>query len=150
MKIRIGEVEYPVKTPDDLSLFDLIQLEQQTTAVGRTLTMPVLVEMDHSIEQAVAAASGAAAKRAARENHPDAPWMLAVTIWASRRAAGDAVSFTEAISFPLRELALVPEDGDPPADAVDPTLRRLRDSGAVGDRRPKSRKKTSAKASTAA
>jgi glutathione S-transferase len=143
VKIQIGDTVYPVKSPDDLSVLDLLMLEQESAAVGRKLTMPVLKGMQESIDAAVASERTPAARKQAREEHPESLWMFAITIWASRRAAGEHITFADAISFPMRELTPIPEPGDEVADEVDPTRAQRRASAPGVARRAKQTPKIS-------
>jgi hypothetical protein len=84
-----------------------------------------------------------------REDHPDAPWLLAAAIWISRRRAGETVNFGDAIDFPMDELTfeMTPEEqaaAEKAASEPDPTQRRA--SGPAGVR-PADRKVKAAKAS---
>jgi hypothetical protein len=39
-------------------------------------------------------------------------WLMGVMIWASRRVAGDQLSFAEAVDFPVDEVTWLPEPAD--------------------------------------
>lgn len=138
---------YQVKSAEEMSLFDLLRLERETTALGRPITLHALDEMEDSIAAAQKGLTGAA-KRLARENHPDAPWLFAVMLWAAQKGAGEDVTFEQAISIPMNEVGVIVEPGDP-VDAPDPTRRPPARSGG-GKPRAKDRaaKKTSRPAST--
>lgn len=134
MKIRIGDTVYDPKSVDDLSLLDLLTLERESGELGRALSMSVLSGMQRSLEAAQRDAKSPEEKIQVGNDHPDSPWLLAVVIWASRRAAGERVTFGDAISFPLSSLEYIAEVGDQPV--VDPQKARP-DSGRAGGRRPK-------------
>lgn len=119
---------YPVKVVEELSLLDLLTLERESEATGRKLTLTELDRMEESIAAAqreairgLDAKAAAIARHRAGEEHPDAIWLFAVMLWASRRGAGDVVTFDEAISTPLNEVDVISEAGDRGAD---PTRRR--------------------------
>jgi hypothetical protein len=42
-------------------------------------------------------------------------------VFLSRRAAGEEVSFLDAIDIPVASLAMIPEPGDEPEEESDPT-----------------------------
>jgi hypothetical protein len=104
MKFKLGDTIYDGSAFEDLSLRALLDLEKETTQFGRTLRM-------HDIEAMSEALQGCATDEE-RAAHPDGPWMMAVTIWAARRAAGDGTTFADAIDFPLKELQFIPDPAD--------------------------------------
>jgi hypothetical protein len=126
---------YDYVAVEEVTLLDLLRLERESSRLGRPLTLHALSEMEASITQAqIAAVAKApagqegAAKRLARESHPDAPWLYAVMIWACQRAAGVDVSFESAIDVPPNEIDVISELGDP-EDEPDPTRRPPAKSG---------------------
>ena len=149
MLIKIQGTTYPVKSAAELSLLDLLTLERETRDLGRPLTMSVIAGMENSVQAAIREADGSEAKRKARTEHPESAWLLAVTLWASRKAAGDHVTFEEAISFPLSALEFVAEAGD--ADDADVDPPQPRPASVPGGKHPAKRSatKTSSPRSTA-
>ncbi len=150
MRIRVGDREYPLKYVEELTLLDLLTLEAQTRNIdpSRPLTMYVLRGMERSVAKAIAGLSGPA-RVAAGEAHPDAPWLFAVMIWAARRAAGEDVTFAQAIEVDPADIEYVREAGDEPEP--DPLARRSAAS-AAGDKPPRTRsqRKTSGSVSSVA
>jgi hypothetical protein len=152
LKLKIGDQTYPLKSVDELSLLDLLLLERETRDLGRPLTLSVISDMEKDVGAATMGKATVEERRRARQEHPDAPWLLAVSLWASRRAAGDKLTFEEAISFPLSELSFVREPGDPedtPAEA-DPTRARPGSGRAGKPQASRSSTRTSSKPSTTA
>jgi hypothetical protein len=115
MKFTIEGRVYNAADLDLVSLKDILLLAQQTRDLGRPLTWGELGAMSQALD--------GLASDAERERHPDAPWILAVTIWATRRIAGEDLSFGDAIDFPMRELKFLPEPQDRKAP-VNPTKAR--------------------------
>ncbi len=139
MKFKIGDRVYDGTAVDQLSLKMLLELEQQTRDFGRTLTMNDV--------QAMSAGLDSAKTDAERSAHPDAPWFLAVSIWAARKVAGDAVSFSEAIDFPLNQLTFLPEPQDHKV-ATGPKAQARKGSGRAAKPRHVTSAKTSGPLST--
>jgi hypothetical protein len=53
-----------------------------------------------------------AMSEAEAENHPDKLLMIGVTVWVSRRASGEDLSFGDALDFPISSLDFLPEPED--------------------------------------
>jgi len=117
MKFKIENRVYNAASIDELSLKDILQLESETTALGRPLRMNDFKVMSEEID--------ALKTDAEKQAHPDAPWVLAVTIWASRREQGETMTFGDAIDFPLKQLTFLPEPQDHKVKA-NPTKARPR------------------------
>ena len=120
MKFKIGDRIYDGTAIDELSLKMLLELEQQTRDFGRTLTMNDVQSMSAELD-------GLKSDQE-RQAHPNGPWFLAVAIWAARKIAGDAVTFSEAIDFPLKQLTFLPDPQDHKA-AVGPKAQTRKGSG---------------------
>ena len=152
MKLKIGDRTYALKSVEELTLLDILTLERETRDLGRPLTMSVIEAMRKDIEQATVGKATVEERAQARREHPDAPWVLAVMLWASRRHAGEKVTFEEAISFPISQMSFEREPGDPAdmPEAADPTAARPGSGRAAKPRAKQSSTKTSKKASTAA
>jgi hypothetical protein len=104
VKFKIGDRIYDGTAIDELSLKMLLELEQQTKDFGRTLTMNDIQSMSAELD-------GLKTDKE-RSAHPSGPWFLAVAIWAARKVAGEAVSFSDAIDFPLKDLTFLPDPQD--------------------------------------
>jgi hypothetical protein len=141
MRFTIGDSKvYRLSAIDDLTLAMLLELEVETAELGRKITVGDVYAMNEELE--------ACKTDDERKRHPNAAWMLAICIWATRRLSGENITFGEAISFPMRDLTYLPEPADkkPPAD---PTRSAHRGSGAAAARdAAKPRTRTSTKAST--
>lgn len=141
MKFSIKGKIYDVRVLDDLSLRHLLELQTQTKELGRELSAGEIQEMGEKLDQL---------PKDERKLHPDAPWVLAFTIWGSRRLAGENVTFEQAIDFPMRELTFLPEPEDRKA-AAGPQKRPARNGGgaaAARGSRATSGARTSKRAST--
>lgn len=122
MKVVIDGTTYDGKTIDSLSIKHAVQFNRECAAHGYGVTW-------QDIER-IRAEIAALPTNAEREQHPDALLLTAVSIWASRIAAGDDVTFEDVIELPLGRMAFILEPGDVPdeSEATDP--RRARpDSG---------------------
>jgi hypothetical protein len=115
VKLLIAGREYPAVDHSSASLLHLMQLKQQTrdfTEDGKGLGM-------HALQAIGASAAAAQAEGEVPEN---ADLWMAVMVFLTRRAAGENVTFLEAIDVPLESIQVVSEPGDE-ASAVeaDPT-----------------------------
>ena len=104
MKFKIGPVTYDMSSLDLLSLKDILLLEKETAELGNPLRWSDIQRM----------AQDAADMKtdAERQANPDGMWVLAFTIWASRRVAGETLAFGDAIDFPMRDLTWIEEPQD--------------------------------------
>src|SRR5205085_8935228 len=106
---------YAVKDAEDLSLWLLLELQAETKDTAQPLDVATVQHMQATLEKLP--------NDEERKRHPYAGWVLGVTIWASRRLAGEEVTFREAIDFPMRKLTFLEDPGDRRQPA-DPTRRR--------------------------
>lgn len=108
MRFTIGSEVYTVQTLDRLTLGEILRLEAETTSLGRPMKWSQIRAMANALD-------GLEAEEF--EDHDDAPWVIALVIWASRLRKGEVLSFAEAIDFPLGELSFLPEPSDHKAPA---------------------------------
>jgi hypothetical protein len=102
-RFRIGSTVYEASSILRLTLGQILDLERQTAALGRPLSWSQIKAMMQSLESVSAEAFS---------GHDDAPWVIALTIYASRLAAGEQVTFAEAVDFPLEDLTILPATED--------------------------------------
>lgn len=140
MRFRIGDGRiYDVAGIDRLTLANILKLEKETVELGRPMKWSDLRTMTERIE-------GLTPEEF--EADDDTPWVLALTVWASRLSAGEHITFEEAISFPMADLQMLPEPQD---HQPDPQSARPGSGRAGSNAAPaKTGKKTSAKASSPA
>lgn len=147
MKIVISGKEYPVATQNDATLADFVALKDATG-----LTRKDLRELGERVSKMTEAEA---------EDSEDAMLATGVTVWLTRRRAGEHLTLEEACDFPLAQLQFIVEPGDAIAapaaagEAPDPTSAAPGDSPraaarpATSDRLP-SKRKTSKRASSSA
>lgn len=111
MRFTLGGREYDVASVQDVTLRDTLVLEAQMRELGREMTWPDLTTMIVKLSTIE--------DPQARAAHPDAMWSLAVTIWASRRAAGEDVTVAQAADFRMSDLQWVDEKPEPEADPTE-------------------------------
>lgn len=104
MKFKLGNTVYALADLDRVSLRDILVLERETVEFGHPLRWTDVQAMSEALD--------ALETEKERAEHPDALWITAVTIWASRRIAGENVTFDQAVDFPMRDLVFLPEPGD--------------------------------------
>lgn len=107
-RFKYGGKVYETDVLDNISLRDLMVFNRQVADMGLPLTWA-------DVERISAEMAELDEAEAAR--HPDAMVMTGVVIWASRRAAGDEVTFEEAVDIPLSEIVWLeaPKDHRPKA-----------------------------------
>lgn len=118
MKFKLHDRTYDLGTLDRLSLVDILMMEKETRDFGNPLKWSDVLRIMAEVE--------ALPTKAEVEAHPDILWMSAITIWASRRLAGDKVTFIEAIDFPMSDMTWIadPQDKKAPAGPTKPTRAR--------------------------
>lgn len=140
MIIRVRGIDYPATAVDQLSLLDLILLQEQTKAIGRELTHASVEEMEAAVNKIKH--KDPQTQRELRARHPDMIWLIAIQLWATLRGAGQDVSFSEAIGIPLKDCEWRKEPGDDDDGApVGPTRARPA-SGRAARRHPAAKRAT--------
>lgn len=104
MRFKLGSTVYALADLDRVSLRDILVLERETVEFGHPLRWTDVQAMSEALD--------ALETEKERAEHPDALWITAVTIWASRRIAGEDVTFDQAVDFPMRDLVFLPDPGD--------------------------------------
>lgn len=124
-RFKIGSKVYRLDVLDDISLRDLMVFNRQVADMGLSITWA-------DIERISSEMAGLSDKKASQ--HPEAMIMTGVSIWASRRAAGDDVTFEEAVDIPVSEIVWLegPKDHKPSAKARrSPSARPAKKPGAA-------------------
>jgi hypothetical protein len=116
MKFKIGTVTYDAASIDMVTLKDILLLEKETGELGHPLRW--------SDVKLMAEEMAALKTDKQREDHPDSIWMLAITIWASRRVAGELLTFGDAVDFSMSDLTFIDDPQDHKAPAR-PTKARV-------------------------
>lgn len=118
-RISIGGKVYETRSVDKISLKDLVTFRSQAADLG----------LDTSFSQVEAMIALPVAEL---EAHPDNLLALAVTVWATRRVAGDDVTLAEAIDVPMADIQWLPDPEDhKPGEAKRPTSRTRKASAPV-------------------
>lgn len=100
---RSGDRVYEIVEVDQISLRDLITFPRDAeTVLGEPMTWAQAQALNEEI---------LALDPKDRDDHPMGPFVLSVVIWASRRAAGDAITFGECLDAPFEWVA-VKQPGD--------------------------------------
>ena len=136
MRIKIGDGVYTAAALDRITLRNLIRLEKETTDLGRPMRWGELRALADRV---------ASLPEDEIESDDDFPWFLGMLVWAARLDAGEVVTFSEAVDFPMGDLEILPD----PEDEVVPDIpRKARPaSGRAAARRPDDRKAKAPKAS---
>ena len=139
MKLRIEGKTYDLASvEDDLTLRDVLALEVATEEVGRRWTIPQVVAAARRIGDL---------PKDERELDPDTLWVFAITVWASRRNAGDPVSFGDVLDIRMGDIDVIAD----PKDHTPKDPRRPRSGKASGRGksagRPRAERSTTAPAS---
>lgn len=101
MRIKIGDKVYPTVARDEISLRDLMLFNTQAEEFGVTWG---------DVEQVMGEWEGLTEEQA--ERHPQKFLVIGVTLWMSRRAAGEDVTFSEAVDVNLADVDFLPEPQD--------------------------------------
>ena len=94
---------YTTTALDEVPLKDLIRFNTEAGDMG-------LKERWNSVQSA--AVEMDAMTTAEAENHPDSLLVMAVTIWVSRRLAGEDLAFGDAIDVPMNRIKFLADPGD--------------------------------------
>lgn len=111
MRFKLGTKEYETASVEDVTLHDTLVFEKQMRELGRPMAWPELMQMIFELAQI--------SDPVERGKHPDGMWSLAVTIWASRRAAGEDVTVAQAADFRLSDLEWLPDEPEPGPDPTE-------------------------------
>lgn len=103
LRFRLDGKVYSVGALEDVSLRDVMLFNTQAADMGLAATWADVERVSEEMS---------AADKDEAEKHPDALLMLGVTIWATRRIAGDEVTFGDAVDFPLSALVWLPDTED--------------------------------------
>lgn len=100
---RSGDRVYEMVGRDTLSLRDVITFPRDAAEVlGHDLPWAEFEDLAHELD---------ALPEEERRKHPMGPFVLAVSVWASRRAAGDLITFGQCLDEPF-EWVSVKQPGD--------------------------------------
>ena len=102
-RFKIGDRIYTTASLDEVSLRDLIKFNSQAAELG-------IAERWPDIERLAQVFDGLTEAEA--EAHPDKLLLIGVTIWVSRRVAGEDLAFGDAIDIPLSQLEFIPDPED--------------------------------------
>lgn len=103
LRFRLDGKVYSVGALEDVSLRDVMLFNTQAADMGLAATWADVERVAEEMSEA---------DKDEAEKHPDALLMLGVTIWATRRIAGDEVTFGDAVDFPLSSLVWLPDTED--------------------------------------
>ena len=138
MRFKIGKATYHTASADRLTLRQWMQIEQETTALGRPMTYTDV----RAMVDRLGALEG---NDEALDRDPDFLWFIALMIWASRTEAGEHITLADAVDFPLDDLEFIPD----PQDKKDPRKPRAAKGSGRGGKRPAARPVALAAAATA-
>lgn len=136
MRFVIAGTTYDARAIQSLTLKHVLAFNRESEREGYGVTWGDLEQLNGDIQ--------AIRDEAEKRRHPGTLILLAVSIWASRIAAGEDIPFGDAIDVPLDQMEFLPDpqDAPPPQDAPGPTRARP-GSG-------RARKKAAAKVSVSA
>lgn len=109
-----GVGTYETAALDKISLLDLMMFNQQAADLGMPYAWDEVEAIAHKLDDIVQweGAGSDPATKPPEVSRRDEVLLLAVTVWASRRIAGDQVSFAEAINFPMTDYDMLPDPQD--------------------------------------
>lgn len=97
MRFKIKGVEYESATLEDVTLADVLRFPGQMAELRAAGALGAPESWNDAVE--LVARLALIDDLAARGRHPDAIWAMAVTVWASRRLAGEDVTVAQAADF---------------------------------------------------
>lgn len=103
MRIKVNDKVYSSRTLDEISLKDLIRFNTEAAELG-------IPERWADIEQMVGEIDQLTEAEAAK--HPGKLLLIGVMLWVARRAAGEDVTFAEAVDVPLAQVDFLPDPED--------------------------------------
>lgn len=144
MIIVIKGKKYPLKSIEEVDLWALEELAAEGREIDRDLSLAAIEAIERDISKLKHRDAQTQAMMRAR--HPQAVLMQGLSMWASRRCAGEEISLREAMKTSYAEISYIREAGDDADDGQDPPSARP-GSGRAAKRAPKARatRKTSAK-----
>lgn len=103
---RSGGKVYELVEQDQVSLRDVVTFPRDAAKVlGEPMTWAAFEALARELD---------ALTDAEREAHPMSAFVLSVTIWSSRRAAGDRITFDECLDEPFEWVEVaIPQDHKP-------------------------------------
>lgn len=120
MILVIGDKKYPGVAVNELSI-------RHTLALQRELAVTNISSAKTWADVRALLAEFQALDKAARENHPEALFLTALTIWAARVTAGEELGLLDAVDIPAASVKWIAE----PTDKAAPGKARPRRSGAT-------------------
>jgi hypothetical protein len=129
VKFSIAGHVYNATAGDKVPLIDLLLLDEQIKDMGSSVTYAKITDWVREID--------ALKTDEEKQAHPGTLWATAFTIWASRRAAGEPVSFEQAVSFPMIDFTPLPEPQDRRAPANPTKARPVARKGSARAAKPR-------------
>lgn len=107
LRFKIGDVTYNTSSIEDISLRDVMVFNRQAADMGLDLTWVDVERIAQEIQDAVEEAKSQGKSPQEAATHPDALLMFGVTVWISRRMAGESVTLDQATDVPLTSIELI-------------------------------------------
>ena len=105
MILVIGDKHYPGVAVSELSI-------RHTLALQRELAVTNISSVKTWADVRALLAEFATLDKAGRENHPEALFLTAVTIWAARVTAGEELGLLDAVDIPAASVRWIAEPSD--------------------------------------
>ena len=105
MILVIGTKHYPSVAVSELSI-------RHTLALQRELAVTNISSVKTWADVRALLAEFATLDKAGRENHPEALFLTAVTIWAARVTAGEELGLLDAVDIPAASVKWIAEPAD--------------------------------------
>ena len=111
MILVIGDKKYPGVAVSELSI-------RHSLALQRELAVTNISSAKTWADVRALLAEFQALDKAGRENHPEALFLTAVTIWAARVTAGEEMGLLDAVDIPAASVRWIAEPSDKKAAAA--------------------------------
>ena len=142
MKLRVGDRFYPAAQIQSMTLLDTLEMQAALRDNPGISSARSMVDVLSLLDEFVSLPS-----RAEQLDYPEGTFLTAVTIWVTRRRAGERLPFLDAIDIPINDYEWVRESSDPELSAEGKALvsaagvpRGVRRQGSKGKRKTSKRR----------
>jgi hypothetical protein len=125
VKFVIEGKVYDAVDVNKIKMKDMLLFEVQTADFGRRITWEDVLRWHTEVDILEAE------KKDGGRQHPEIMWLTAVAIWAARRAAGEDVTFDQAVDVAANDIKQLPDPGDHKKPAASGKAKPRKATGAA-------------------
>lgn len=131
LQLRIGERVYETAAIDQITLADIATLQAELGVLAASGTPITSARTWGDVQRLYGEFS--AMPKAAQQDHPEGMFLTCLTVWATRRIAGEKLGLLDAVDVPVSQIRWIQTPDD--HQAADPKRRPA--SAPAGKRRGK-------------